>query len=76
MDQCFQLVLPFDTDSPEFARGVEVGMLYQRLTSEPRPISALIREASAEMALRMAEALGVSVHAEDRGQDWVEVTFT
>jgi hypothetical protein len=70
----FELTLALDRDAPEFARGVEVGMLYQRLRSEPLPLSAIVHADNAEMALRLAESFGVSACAEDLG-DWLAVTY-
>jgi hypothetical protein len=72
----YRLVLPFDTDSPEFVRGVEVGMMHQRLCSEPLPIKAMIHASNAEMAIRLAEAHGVSAGGGELGEDWLEVVFT
>jgi diphthamide synthase (EF-2-diphthine--ammonia ligase) len=72
----FRLVVAFDSDAPDFTRGVEVGMLYQRLVSENLPISAMVHATNAEMALRLAEAVDVTVRAQDCGEDWLEVNFT
>jgi hypothetical protein len=72
----FELVVGFDQDAPEYARGVEVGMLYQRLRSEPRPVTATVHISNAEMALRLAEACSASARAEELGGDWMTVTYT
>lgn len=71
----FELVLPFDRDQPEFARGVEIGMLYERLRSGFLPVEAMVNEANIEMILRLAETFGVSAKSEDHGGDWLTVTF-
>jgi hypothetical protein len=71
----FDLVLPFDRDDPEFARGVEIGMLYQRLRSDQLPIIAIVHEANVEMILRLAETMNAPVQAEDVGGEWLAVTF-
>lgn len=72
----YVLVVPFDRDSADFARGVEVGVLYQRLLTEPRPVSATVHGSNAEMVLRLADAVGASASAVDLGQDWMSVTFS
>lgn len=69
------VLLPFDNDDPAFARGVEVGILYQRLRQEPGPTSAVIHGGNAEMALRLGEALERSVAAVELSADWLEVTY-
>lgn len=67
------LALPFDTDDPEFRRGVEIGMLWARLEHEDR-FSATIHADNAEMILRVIEAKGVSFTASPLGEDWLAVT--
>lgn len=71
----YALVLPFDNTSTDFARGVEVGMVHQRLCSEPLPVSATMHADNAEMALRMAEAHGCPVRAEPLSSEWLAVEF-
>lgn len=69
----FALALPFDTDDPEFRRGVEIGMLWARLDHEDR-FSATIHADNAEMVLRVMEAKDVSFAASPLGEDWLAVT--
>lgn len=73
-DACEPLVA-FDRDEPLFARGVEVGMLWQRLQTEQLPVTAVVHADNTEMALRLAEAVGASVRADDLGGTWLSVTF-
>lgn len=68
------LVLPFDTDEPEFSRGVEVGMIWARLDHE-YPVHATVRAENAEMVMRIAEARGLSFAAEPLSDDWLAVTL-
>jgi hypothetical protein len=72
----YALALAFDTDNPEFARGVELGTLWQRLRSDEGAAEATIHVTNAEMALRVGEALGRSVVSEecDDGH-WMVVQF-
>lgn len=70
-----QLLVPFDNEEPAFARGAEVGVLLVRLATEPRPVNATVHADNAEMLLRLAEAAGSTVRAEDLGGDWLDVTF-
>lgn len=75
MAEAFELVVSFDTDAAEFARGVEVGMLWQRLQTDPRPVTAVVHVRNTEMVLRLAEAMKVSVCADDLGDEWLAVTL-
>lgn len=74
MDE-YELTLSFDRDDQEFTLGVEVGIVYQRLLTEPLPITVLMHAANAEMALRLAEHRDVAVRSVEAGDDWLEVTF-
>jgi hypothetical protein len=69
------LVLAFDTDAPEFARGVEVGRIWERLSLEPEPLVQTIHASNAEMMLRIAEATGRSVSAEIHDEVFATVEF-
>lgn len=69
------LALPFDTDSPEFRRGIEIGMLWSHvLEREPATASATVHADCAEMVMRIAEARGLPFTAESAG-DWLHVTI-
>ena len=68
-------MLAFDRDSADFARGVEVGIAFNRLASEPRPVQLLVHADNAEMVLRLAEAYGDHATATAHGDDWLVVTF-
>ena len=71
------LILPFDTDDPQFVRGVEVGAIWQLLESGVRPVEATVHVSNAEMMLRIADAAGATVQSEDWNDDtWLRVTFT
>lgn len=71
----FDLVVEFDREDAMFARGVEVGMLWQRLRTESLPVHGLLHVDNMEMALRLAEASAVSVQADDLDGDWLWLTF-
>lgn len=75
VEEAFGLVVAFDRDTDDFVRGAEVGMLHQRLRSEPLPIEATMHVSNAEMALRLAESAGCSVRAEPLGDAWLAVLF-
>lgn len=77
------LMLQFDTDDPEFARGVQVGMVWQLLHGGVHEFEMPMYITNAEMIFRMAEAAGYTFTAkyeneeEDSGDaDWMLVTFT
>ncbi len=69
----FALVLPFDSDDPEFTRGVQVGMVYAlTLPPEERPVTVLVGEDTAEMLVRLMEA-GHRFTVADNGPGWLAV---
>jgi hypothetical protein len=68
------LLLPFDSDTAEFRRGVEIGMLWTRLEYEGY-VTASIHADNAEMVIRVAEVRGLPFTAAERGPDWLHVTI-
>jgi hypothetical protein len=74
-NESFGLVLAFDSDDPEFARGFDIGNVYGQLRSEPAHVEATIRAGNAEMLMRCAEEAGYSFAAEPYGDDFVHVTL-
>lgn len=68
------LVLAFDTDDPEFTRGVEAGIIWAHLETY-RCHEGIVSNANAEMVIRMAEARGMPFHAEELGDEWLYVTI-
>jgi len=68
------LALPFDTDDPQFRRGVEIGMLWERLERE-FPVRATVHADCAEMVMRIAEARELPFTAQPLGDDWLAVTI-
>lgn len=72
----FSLVLPFDTDSSEFVRGVEIGRLWEKLKVEDGIVIETIHLSNAEMVIRIAEALERPVISEEHDDTWMTVTFT
>ncbi len=60
----FSLILPFDTDSEEFARGFEAGRIWTLMEENPDKIPGLIFHAeNAEMIMRMLEVKGLQFKA-------------
>ena len=72
-DHGYRLVLPFDTDDAAFVRGFEVGFLYGQLPGDQRTF--VVHTSNAEMVLRLAEALGLSVVSTELDDHFMEVTF-
>lgn len=66
----FRPVLSFDTDDPQFVRGFEAGRLWEQLKSG-EPFEQEIHAANAELVLRMAESLDVTVTAEHLDDTWM-----
>lgn len=72
----YGLALAFDSDDPEFMRGVEVGLVWACLQSEPaEPVVAQVHAANIEMMLRMSDATHRPIRSEDVNDDWMVVTF-
>lgn len=69
----FGLLLPFDSDDPEFCRGFEAGCLWERMKSDQAPWDQMIHGANAEMAMRMAEVQEREYRAEILPDDWVHI---
>jgi hypothetical protein len=70
------LLLPFDTDDPQFARGFELGHLWallRELTDES--VTELVHVSNAEMLIRTAEATGRNFAAKILTDTWLEITF-
>jgi hypothetical protein len=75
-DSAMTLALPFDTDQPEFRRGVEIGMLWQQLQMQPfGPVEATLHADCTEMVIRIAEAACLPFAAEDGGDGWIHVVI-
>jgi hypothetical protein len=73
-DTEYDLVLPFDTDDPQFVRGWQLGELIERLRHEPFA-EATICAQSAEMVIRIAELNGCSFTSGELGDGWIHVTL-
>lgn len=72
----YGLALAFDTDSTDFARGVEIGRLWEQLHARPdQEVDQLVHAANAEMVLRLAEACGRVVKSEEHDAIWMTVRF-
>jgi hypothetical protein len=76
-EHTFSLVLAFDSDDPEFARGCEVGTVWEALrhTDPWDSHSATVYGSNAEMMLRIAEATGRPLTTHDSDPDWISVLF-
>jgi hypothetical protein len=70
------LALAFDTDDPEFARGVEIGLLFARASTEREAFEETVHVANAEMVLRIADAVGRPVVSTELAATWMAVRFT
>ena len=69
----YGLVLPFLTDDPMFAHGVEIGMLYMEM-KEGEPINGLYHMANQEQILLMANRAGYKVQGiKDVDEYWFAI---
>lgn len=70
------LLLPFDTDDPQFARGFEAGRIWAALRLMPdEPQEVVVHAQNAEMALRMAEATSRRVSGQSDDHAWITLSF-
>jgi hypothetical protein len=69
------LLLAFDTDHPEFARGFEAGRLWALLRLGENVEAEFVCAENAEMVLRLAEATGRPVVADLLDKSWMSVSF-
>lgn len=69
----WKLVLPFDTDNPEFVRGFEAGRIWERVQNDRTDWDAIIHGTNAEMVMRMCETEGRSYRAEIMDDTFVHV---
>lgn len=71
----FELLLAFDTDDPEFVRGVEVGRLWHIARSDVDTIDETIHASNAEMAMRIGEATGRPFTAARVDDMWIRISY-
>jgi hypothetical protein len=72
----YSLLLAFDTDDPEFARGFEAGRLWERIKLDHTTWRETIHAANAEMVMRMCESQERGFAAVEVDEDYLEVTIT
>lgn len=67
-----QPILAFDTDDFEFARGVEIGRLWEQFKSGEE-IDQMIHAENAEMVMRIGESTDRVVTATEAGDGWMHL---
>lgn len=71
----YGLVLPFDSDDPEFTCGFEAGQIWTRLEAG-KPFECYLHPENSEMVMRMCEARTATFTAEAAGEHWLWLTVT
>lgn len=71
-----ELLMPFDSDDPEFTRGFEAGQLWEKLSQRPDEHSVTLHSVNMEMAIRTAKAKGYAVEFQQADNTWIEAKFT
>lgn len=69
----FNLLLPFDSEDPEFARGFEAGRLWEKIKNDHTTWDQMIHATNAEMVMRMAEVEDRGFRAEIIDEEWINV---
>jgi len=73
MNGGFNLLLAFDTQEPEFARGFEAGRMWERIKNDQTDCDEIIHASNAEMLMRMCESQERTFRAEDLDDEYVQV---
>lgn len=71
-----ELLMPFDTDHPEFTRGFECGQLWTALSWRPDEHSATLHSTNFEMARRIAKHYNYVLETIQDDNTWFSATFT
>ena len=74
MEDQYAIALAFDTNSSDFVRGVEIGRLWEQLQTD-EPIVQEVHTSNAEMLLRMSEATGRPLRADELDETWLLAHF-
>ncbi len=70
-EDSYKPLLEFDTDNPEFARGVEIGRLWEQF-KQPEEFAQTIHASNAEMVMRIGEVTGRKYTAKESGDpEWM-----
>ena len=76
----YELVLSFDSDDPQFARGFEAGKIYAELKLDSfayqESLTVTVHHENTEMMMRIAEALNLSFSATELDEGFTSVSFT
>ena len=64
--------LRFDTDDPEFLRGFEIGVLWERLNASGWCHMA-VSASNAEMVMRVAQVAGCEFSGQEIGNDRISI---
>jgi hypothetical protein len=71
----YEMLLPFDSDEPQFTLGFEMGRIWAETEDTEGEREFTIHAANVEMVLRIAEARLMNVTSVELGDEWLEVTF-
>lgn len=83
-EEGFDLVLPFDSDHPEFTRGFACGQAWQLLELDTPGFEMTITSDNLYMFITMADAKGYTIEMEETGKEasnlldteWLRVSLT
>lgn len=70
------LLLAFDSDDPEFARGFEAARVWSAVRLIEHAADFMVRAENAEMMLRIAEATGRQLRITELDDEWMEAHFS
>ena len=73
-DNPYSLLLPFDTDDPQFRRGVEIGVLWANLQHSGHA-KETVHWDTAGMVMRIADEKGLRFSAVPVDESWVTVAI-
>ena len=68
-------IVPFLTDTPDFVKGFEVGIVYMAMRHGEAAIGGLYHADNEEQLLLMAHRLGYAVTRERHADGWIKMEF-
>lgn len=75
-DSDYSLVVPFLDDSPTYARGVEFGMLFERLKKAKKVKELITTDNEEQVTLLLNRTGWESVSVKQIGEGWSEIKAT
>lgn len=76
MEGKYILMLQFDSDNPEFTRGFEAGIIYNKCQNNIDVVDQNIHASNSEMVIRICELFEKKFVGQLLDDDWMCITIT